>query len=88
MDNLSIHTAAGVKEALEAVGATLVYLPPYSPDFNPIEMVYSKLKWLVRSAGKKTVEDLWQFLGKALDRFSATECQNYLRHCGYDATST
>jgi transposase len=88
MDNLSSHKAAGVKEALEAVGATLVYLPLYSPDFNPIEMAYSKLKWLVRSAGQTTVENLWRFLGQALDRFSATECRNYLRHCGYDAIST
>jgi transposase len=88
MDNLSSHKAAGVREAIEAVGATLVYLPPYSPDFNPIEMVYSKLKWLVRSAGQSTLEDLWHFLGQALDRFSPTECQNYLQHCGYVATPT
>ena len=70
MDNLSSHKAAGVQEAIAAVGATLVYLPPYSPDFNPIEMVYSKLKWLVRSAGQQTVEGLWRFLGQALDQFS------------------
>lgn len=88
MDNLSSHKAAGVKEAIEAAGATLVYLPPYSPDFNPIEMVYSKLKWLVRSAGQTTIEDLWRLLGQALDRFSASECANYLRHCGYAATAT
>jgi transposase len=88
MDNLSSHKAAGVQEAIAAVGATLVYLPPYSPDFNPIEMVYSKLKWLVRSAGQQTVEGLWRFLGQALDRFSPTECTNYLRHCGYPATAT
>lgn len=88
MDNLSSHKAAGVREAIEAAGATLVYLPPYSPDFNPIEMVYSKLKWLVRSAGTTTIDDLWHFLGQALDRFSPAECQSYLRHCGYVATST
>lgn len=86
MDNLSSHKAAGVQESIEAVGATLVYLPPYSPDFNPIEMVYSKLKWLVRSAGQLKLENLWRFLGQALDNFSPSECQNYLRHCGYAAT--
>ena len=88
MDNLAAHKAAGVREAIEAVGARLVYLPPYSPDLNPIELVYSKLKWLVRSAGKTTIESLWTFLGQALDRFSSAECLNYLRHCGYTATAT
>jgi transposase len=87
MDNLSSHKAAGVREAIEAVGATLVYLPPYSPDFNPIEMVYAKLKWLARSAGHTTIEPLWRFLGQALDRFSTSECLHYLRHCGYTATA-
>ena len=86
VDNLSSHKAAGVKEAIEAADAQLVYLPPYSPDFNPIEQVYSKLKWLVRSAKTSTVDELWSFLGRALDRFPATECQRYLRHCGYTAT--
>lgn len=85
MDNLSSHKAAGVKEAIEAVGAKLVYLPPYSPDFNPIEMVYSKMKWLVRSAAKTTVEELWNFLGESLGHFPAAECQSYLKHCGYTA---
>ena len=88
MDNLSSHKAAGVKEAIEAAGATLVYLPPYSPDFNPIEMAYAKLKWLVRSAGQTTIEALWRFLGQSLDRFSSTECLHYLHHCGYTATPT
>jgi transposase len=88
MDNLSSHKAAGVREAIEAKGAMLVYLPPYSPDFNPIEMVYSKLKWLVRSVGPTTVDALWRFLGQALDRFSPIECLNYFRHCGYAATPT
>jgi len=87
MDNLSSHKAAGVREAIEATGATLVYLPPYSPDFNPIEMVYAKLKWLVRSARQSTVDGLWSFLGQALDRFSPTECLNYFHHCGYTATA-
>jgi transposase len=86
MDNLASHKRAGVREAITATGATLVYLPPYSPDFNPIELVFSKLKWLVRSAQARTIDSLWQLLGQLLDRFPASECQNYLRHCGY-ATS-
>jgi len=83
MDNLSAHKVAGVREAIESVGATLVYLPPYSPDLNPIELVFSKLKWLVRSASPRTVERLWSFLGQALDQFSADECLHYFQHCGY-----
>lgn len=88
MDNLSSHKAAGVRQAIEKVQAKVVYLPPYSPDFNPIEMVYSKLKWLVRSAGKRKVEELWTYLGQALDQFPSLECLSYLRHCGYTATPT
>jgi transposase len=87
MDNLSSHKAAGVREAIEQAQARVAYLPPYSPDFNPIEMVYSKLKWLVRSAGKRSVEELWSYLGESLDRFPAAECLRYLRHCGYTATA-
>jgi len=87
MDNLSAHKVAGVREAIESVGATLVYLPPYSPDLNPIELVFSKLKWLVRSASPRTVERLWSFLGQALDHFSPDECLHYFQHCGY-ATGT
>ena len=86
MDNLSSHKAAGVRQAIEKAKAKVVYLPPYSPDFNPIEMVYSKLKWLVRSAGKRNVEELWSCLGQMLDRFPSAECLRYLRHCGYTAT--
>lgn len=86
MDNLSSHKAAGVRQAIEKVQAKVVYLPPYSPDFNPIEMVYSKLKRLVRSAGKRNVEELWSYLGQTLNRFPGDECRRYLRHCGYTAT--
>ena len=86
MDNLSSHKAAGVRQAIEKVQAKVVYLPPYSPDFNPIEMVYSKLKRLVRSAGKRNVEELWSYLGQTLDRFPGAECRRYLQHCGYTAT--
>lgn len=83
MDNLSSHKASGVRETIESAGARLAYLPPYSPDFNPIEQAYSKLKWLVRSAAERTVEGLWTLLGRLLDRYAPAECQNYLRHCGY-----
>lgn len=87
MDNLASHKRAGVREAIEAAGAKLVYLPPYSPDLNPIELVFSKLKWLVRSREERTMEGLWNFLGQVLDRFTAPECLIYFRHCGY-ATRT
>ena len=86
MDNLASHKLAGVRKAIERVGAKVVYLPPYSPDFNPIEMVFAKLKDLVRRAAPRTVEALWTLLGGLLDVFSADECRRYLRHCGYAAT--
>ncbi len=87
MDNLAAHKRAGVREAIEAVGASVVYLPPYSPDLNPIELAFSKLKWLLRSAGESNVERLWTLCGQLLDRFSADECTAYFRHCGYATTS-
>ena len=87
MDNLSVHKVAGVCTAIEAVGARLVYLPPYSPDYNPIEQAFAKLKWLVRSAKERTVDGLWTLLGKLLDRFSPTECRNYFRNSGYATSS-
>ena len=87
LDNLSAHKVAGVREAIEGAGAKLVYLPPYSPDFNPIELVFSKLKWLVRSAALRTVHALWNFLGKAIDAFPADECARYFSHCGYATLS-
>ena len=83
MDNLSSHKVAGVREAIEAAGATVVYLPPYSPDFNPIEQVFAKLKALLRRYGERTVDALWNRIGSLLDRFTPDECRNYLRHCGY-----
>jgi transposase len=88
MDNLACHKRAGVRRAIEAAGCTLEYLPPYSPDLNPIELAFAKLKALLRKAGKRTVEGLWEFLGGALDAFSPAECANYVRHCGYPATPT
>jgi transposase len=86
MDNLAAHKVAGVRQAIEAAGARLVYLPPYSPDMNPIELVFSKFKWLVRSAAERTVASLWRLCGQLLDQFTQAECRNYFRHCGYAAT--
>lgn len=70
---------------IEAVGATLMYLPPYSPDFNPIEQVFAKLKALLRKAEERTVSELWDRIGSLLDRFEPAECRNYFRHSGYAA---
>ncbi|UPU01647.1 IS630 family transposase (plasmid) [Bradyrhizobium barranii subsp. apii] len=86
MDNLPAHKVHGVREAIQAVGASLLYLPPYSPDFDPIEMAFSKLKALLRAAAARTMPDLWQAIANALKRFSPEECQNYLVAAGYDAT--
>lgn len=83
MDNLNSHKVKGVRESIEARGAMLAYLPPYSPDFNPIELAFAKLKWLLRSDAARTMERLWSLCGTLLDRFSASECANYFRHCGY-----
>ena len=83
-DNLSSHKVVGVREAIEAVGAELRYLPPYSPDLNPIEKLFSKLKTLLRKAELRTIEALWKHIGKLIDTFPAAECANYLASCGYD----
>jgi transposase len=88
MDNLACHKRAGVREAIEAVGGRVLYLPPYSPEFNPIEQALSKLKALLRKAGERTVEGLWRLLGRLVDEFSPEECRNFLSHCGYRATPT
>ncbi len=85
MDNLSSHKRAGVKEAIESVGAHLAFLPPYSPDLNPIELAFSKLKTMLRKSAERTVEGLWARIGQLLDQFTAEECRNYFRHCGYTA---
>jgi transposase len=86
MDNLSSHKRAGVREAIEAAGATLMFLPPYSPDLNPIEQAFAKFKWLLKSAAQRTVEALWKSCGQLLERFTETECRNYIQHCGYRYT--
>ena len=86
MDNLSAHKVAGVREAITAAGARLIYLPPYSPDLNPIELVFSKFKWLLKTASARTVESLWSLCGDLIDRYTEVECRNCFRHCGYRYT--
>jgi len=86
MDNLPAHKVAGVVEAIEGVGARILYLPPYSPDLNPIEQVFAKLKALLRKAKERTIDDLWDRIGKLLDEFPAAECANYLANAGYTST--
>jgi len=85
-DNLPGHQVAGVREAIEATGATLRYLPPYSPDLNPIEKLFSKLKALLRKAALRTVEELWDHIGQLLQRFTPEECANYFASSGYVKT--
>jgi len=84
MDNLPAHKVAGVRETIEAAGARLLYLPPYSPDFNPIEMAFSKLKALLRKTAARTVDDLWDAVAQSLDAFTPNECANYFAASGYD----
>ena len=83
MDNLSSHKSPGVVTAIEAAGAQVRYLPPYSPDLNPIELAFSKFKKLLRDGAERTTEKLWQLCGSVLTLFTETECRNYFRHCGY-----
>jgi transposase len=84
MDNLPAHRAAGVREAIERTGARLLFLPPYSPDMNPIENAFAKLKALLRKAAERTIGDLWNAVGTLIDRFTPAECANYFRAAGYD----
>jgi transposase len=83
MDNLSAHKVAGVRELIEATGARLLYLPPYSPDLNPIEQLFAKLKALLRKAAERSVPALWDRIGEILRSIASAECTNYLRHAGY-----
>ena len=84
MDNLASHKVAGVRERIEAAGATLLYLPPYSPDFNPIEMAFSKLKAALQKAAARTKADLWDAIATAIETFTPTQCENYFAAAGYD----
>lgn len=86
MDNLSSHKGPRVREMIEAAGASLRYLPPYSPDFNPIENAFSKLKAHLRRAAERTVDGLWNAIGRLIDLFTPEECRNYFTAAGYDAT--
>ena len=84
MDNLPAHKVTGIRQAVEAAGAKLLYLPPYSPDFNPIEMAFSKLKAILRKAAARSIDDLWQVIADALDSFSLQDCRNYFTAAGYE----
>src|SRR4029077_327761 len=86
MDTLPSHKVVGIREAIEAAGAELRYLPPYSPDLNPIELAFSKFKKLLRDGAERTVDKLWELCGKILDQFTESECRNYFQHCGYRHT--
>jgi len=83
MDNLAAHKVTGVRDAIEAVGAELRYLPPYSPDLNPIEQAFAKLKALLRKAAERSLDALWRRIGELLAAFTPQECANYLANAGY-----
>ena len=85
LDNLPAHKVGGIRERIEAAGARLLYLPAYSPDFNPIELVFAKLKAILRADAARTVSELWDTIKRAFRRFSTAECRNYLAAAGYDA---
>ena len=84
MDNLGSHKRPGIRAAIEAAGASLLYLPPYSPDFNPIENAFAKLKAMLRKAAARTIDGLWSAIGNIIDTFNPTECTNYFAAAGYD----
>lgn len=84
MDNLPAHRMTGVRTAIEKAGAELRYLPPYSPDFNPIEMAFSKLKAFLKKTAARTIDTLWAAIGDAIPLFTPTECANYFAAAGYD----
>jgi transposase len=84
MDNLPAHKILGVRTAIEAAGAAILYLPPYSPDFNPIEQAFAKLKALLRKAAARTIDDLWSIIAHAIDLFTPDECANFFTNSGYE----
>jgi transposase len=86
LDNLPGHKGAEAAELIQASGARLLFLPPYSPDLNPIELAFAKLKALLRKEAKRTREALWRVIGRLIDRFTPAECANYIRHAGYSTT--
>ena len=83
MDNLPAHRISGVREAIEKVGARLLFLPPYSPDFNPIEQLFAKLKAFLRKAAERSIDGLWSHIASLLSAFTPEECTNYFRNAGY-----
>ncbi len=83
MDNLSSHKRVRTRELIEAAGASVLFLPPYSPDLNPIEMIFAKVKQLLRSLACRTVDALWQAMQSVLDQITASDAANCFRHCGY-----
>jgi transposase len=83
LDNLAVHKQPEVRAAIEAVGAQLRFLPPYSPDFNPIELAFAKLKAFLRAARPRTFDHVCALIAAALELFTPTECRNFVRHCGY-----
>jgi transposase len=87
IDNLSAHKVEGIRVAIEAKGAILLYLPPYSPDLNPIEMAFAKLKTLLRKTAARTQDALWDAIAQVLGAFTPDECANYLAHAGYASPS-
>lgn len=84
MVNLGSHKGASVGAAIEAAGASLLYLPPYSPDFNPIENAFAKLKAMLRNAAERTIDGLWSTIGRVIDTFTLTECANHFANAVYD----
>jgi transposase len=86
LHNLSSHKGEAIKAAIEAAGSTLMFLPLYSPDLNPIKLMFLKLKTLFRKAAKHIVDALWNRIGQLLDHFTPQECANFLRHAGYNQT--
>jgi transposase len=86
LDNLGAHKVDGIRQAIKAAGASILYLPPYSPDLNPIEQLFAKLKALLRKAAARTKDQLWSALASLLTSVAADECARYLSHCGYGST--
>ena len=87
MDNLPVHKVPAVRRAIEAAGAQLLFLPPYSPDLNPIEMVFAKMKAKLRHEAHRSVDALWRALGRIANAITPPECVNYIRHCGYQQSA-
>ena len=88
MDNLPSHKVDGVRKAIKMAGAFLLYLPPYSPDLNPIEQAFAKLKALLRKAAARTIDELWRVIADCLDEFKADECANFLENAGYTSNQS